>query len=190
LRAGEQTINIAVDPERAAALIAKYKSSPGVVAAGWTGGIVEMDRAIRFVAADWRDGDKLNKDKIATAVGNVLMKTFSAKSAASAWNAITGKLKITLKRPSQIFPALDLTETIEITALVAADRPGASDRLMLWIGSPAVATTDEAAGAKLILADEASSEEEADPKDDNGAIDALARQFRGQRWDADKSVWK
>jgi hypothetical protein len=190
LRAGEQTINIAVDPERAAALIAKYKSSPGVVAAGWTGGIVEMDRAIRFAAADWRDGDKLNKDKIATAIGNVLMKTFSAKSAASAWNAITGKLKITLKRPSQIFPALDLTETIEITALVAADRPGASDRLMLWIGSPAVATTDEAAGAKLILADEASSEEEADPKDDNGAIDALARQFRGQRWDADKSLWK
>jgi hypothetical protein len=190
LRAGEQTLNISVDPERAPALIAKYKSSPGVIAVGWTGGIVEMDRAIRFAAADWRDGDKLNKDKLAAAISNVLMKTFSAKSSSSTWNATTGKLKLMLKRPSQIFPALDLTETIEVTALVAPDRPGASDRLMLWIGSPAITTTDEAAGAKLNLADEATGDEQADPKDDNGSVDALAREFKGQRWDADKSVWK
>ena len=65
LRAGEQTINIAVDPDRAAALIAKAKSAPGVVAAGWTTGVVEMDRTVRIAAADWRDGDKLNKDKLA-----------------------------------------------------------------------------------------------------------------------------
>ena len=58
LRAGEQTINMAVDPDRAAALIAKSKSQTGVSAAGWTTGVVEMDRAIRFAAADWRDGDK------------------------------------------------------------------------------------------------------------------------------------
>jgi len=38
LRAGEQTINLTVDPDRAAALIAKAKSTPGVVAAGWTSG--------------------------------------------------------------------------------------------------------------------------------------------------------
>ena len=52
LRAGEQTINLTVDPERAAALIAKARSMPGVVAAGWTSGSVEMDRTIRFAAAD------------------------------------------------------------------------------------------------------------------------------------------
>ena len=66
LRAGEQTITISVDPDRAAALIAKAKSSPGVVAAGWTAGVVDMERAIRFPAAEWRDGDKLNRDKLAT----------------------------------------------------------------------------------------------------------------------------
>src|SRR4029077_4606261 len=60
LRAGQQTININVDPERAAALLAKARSTPGVVAAGWTSGVVEMDRSIRFPAAEWRDGDKLN----------------------------------------------------------------------------------------------------------------------------------
>src|SRR6202011_2867696 len=123
LRAGEQTINIGVDPERAAALIATFKSMPGVVAAGWTSGIVEMDRSIRFAAADWRDGDRLNKDKLAAAIAGVLSRTLAARSASAAWNADTGKLKLTFKRPSPLFPALDLTETIEFTALVAPDKP-------------------------------------------------------------------
>ena len=64
LRAGEQTINLTVDPDRAAALIAKAKSTPGVVAAGWTSGGVEMDRAIRFAAAEWTSGGKVNRDRI------------------------------------------------------------------------------------------------------------------------------
>ena len=190
LRAGEQTINISVDPDRAAGLIAKFKSLPGVVAAGWTSGIVEMERSIRFASADWRDGDRLDRDKLAVAVANVLSKTLSAKSSSSAWNPSTGKLKLTFKRPSQIFPALDLTETVEITALVAPDRPGASDRLTLWISNPVVSTKDETAGPKLNLAEDSSGDEEGDQKDDNGSVDALAKEFKGQRWDADKSAWK
>jgi hypothetical protein len=190
LRAGEQTINISVDPDRAAGLIAKFKSLPGVVAAGWTSGIVEMERSIRFASADWRDGDRLDRDKLAAAIANVLSKTLSAKSSASAWNPNTGKLKLTIKRPSQIFPALGLTETVEVTALVAPDRPGASDRLMLWISNPVVSTKDETAGPKLNLAEESSGDEEGDQKDDNGSVDALAKEFKAQRWDADKSAWK
>jgi hypothetical protein len=190
LRAGEQTINISVDPDRAAALIARSKSLPGVVAAGWTSGVVEMDRSIRFAAADWRDGDKLNKNKLAAAIANVLSKTLAAKSATATWSASTGKLKLTFKRPSQIFPALGLTETLEVLALVAPDKPGTTDRLMLWIGNPVISTTDETAGAKLNLAEEASADEEGDAKDDNGSVDALAKEFKAQRWDADKSAWK
>ena len=190
LRAGEQTINISVDPDRAAALIAKSKSLPGVVPAGWTSGIVEMERSIRFAAADWRDGDRLNKDKLAAAISDVLAKTLSAKASSSTWNANTGKLKLTFKRPSQLFPALGLTETIEVPALVAPDKPGASDRLMLWIGNPVISTTDEAAGPRLNLAEDSSGDEEGEPKDDNGSVDALAKEFKGQRWDVDKSVWK
>jgi hypothetical protein len=178
LRAGEQTINISVDPDHAAALIEKSRSLPGVVAAGWTGGIVEMERAIRFPAAEWRDGDHLNKDKLAATVARVLATTFSAKPSSSAWNANTGKLRLVFRRPSQIFPALELTETVEVTALVAPDKPGASDRLMLWISNPAIATTDESAGPKLNLADESSADE------------ALAKEFKAQRWDADRSAWK
>ena len=190
LRAGQQTISITVDPERAAALIAKSRSLPGVVAAGWTSGAMEIDRSIRFAAADWRDGDRLNKDKLASAIANVVSKTLSAKSSSTAWNTNTGKLKLTFKRPSQILPPLGLTETIEISALVAPDKPGASDRLLLWISNPVITTADETAGPKLNLTEESSGDEEADQKDDNGAVDALAKEFKAQRWDADKSVWK
>jgi hypothetical protein len=190
LRAGEQTINLSADPNRAAALIAKFRSQPGVVAAGWASGMVDMERTIRFSAADWRDGDKINKDKLAAAIAGVLSGTLAAKSSAATWNANTGTLKLTFKRPSQAYPALDLTETVEITALVSPDKPGGSDKLMLWIGSPVISTADESAGAKLNLAAEASGDEEGDPTDDNGSVDALARQFKGQRWDSDKSAWK
>jgi hypothetical protein len=190
LRAGEQTINLSADPDRAAALIAKFKSSPGVVAAGWTTGAVEMDRTIRFSAAGWLDGNRLNKDKLASAISGVLAATFSAKPAAAAWSPDTGKLMLTFKRPSQVFPSLELTDTIEVTALVAPEKPGVSDRLILWISSPAISTTDEGAGPKLHVANDANGDEEGDQKDDNGAVDALAREFKGQRWDADKSVWK
>jgi hypothetical protein len=190
LRSGEMTVSMNVDPDRAAALVAKFRSQPGVVTAGWTSGVVDMERSIRFAAADWRDGDRLNREKLAAAIAGVLGKTLAAKPASSAWNANTGKLKLTLKRPSRIFPALDLTETIEVSALVAPDRPGTSDRLMLWIGTPASSIADEAAGPKLNLADQSSGEEESEPKDDNGSVEALAKEFKAQRWDADKSAWK
>jgi hypothetical protein len=191
LRAGEQTINLTVDPDRAAALIAKAKATPGVVTVGWTTGTVEMDRTIRFAAGEWRDGDKVNKDRIAAAVSNVLTRTLSAKAAGTVWNANTGKLKLTFQRPSQIYPALGLTESIEITALVSSDKPGAADRLMLWISSPVTTTTDEGTGPKLNLSEGSSGDEEGgEPEDDNGSVEALAREFKGQRWDVDKSVWK
>jgi hypothetical protein len=190
LRSGVQTINLSVDPDRASALIARAKAMPGVVATGWTTGQVEMERTIRISAADYSDGGKLNRDKLATAVSNVLAKTLSAKPAGATWNATTGKMKLSFKRPSQIYPALELTDTVEVTGLVAPDKPGGSDRLMLWIGNPVTSTADESAGGKLILSNESAGEEEGDQKDDSGMVEALAKELKGQRWDADKSVWK
>jgi hypothetical protein len=61
---------------------------------------------------------------------------------------------------------------------------------MLWIGMPVTTTADEGTGAKLQLSDESAGDEESEQKDDSGSIDALARQLKGQRWDADKSAWK
>ena len=190
MRAGEQTINLTVDPDRASALIAKAKATPGVVNAGWVAGIVEMDRAIRFAAADWREGDKINRDKLATTISNVLAKSLAAKPAGASWSPITGKLKLTFKRPSPLYPALELTDVIEVTALVSPDKPGGSDSLMLWVSAPATTTTDESAGAKLNLVDESTADEEPEQRDDSGALGALAKELKGQRWDADNSVWK
>jgi hypothetical protein len=150
-----------------------------------------MDRTIRFAAAEWRDGDKINRDKIASAISAVLARTLAAKAAGAEWNANTGKLKLTFKRPSPVYPPLALTESIEVSALVSADKPGGTDRLMLWISSPVITTSDEATGAKLHLSEEATGDEEGgEPKEDNGSVEALAKEFKAQRWDADKSVWK
>ena len=33
-------------------------------------------------------------------------------------------------------------------------------------------------------------DEEGEQTDDNGSVDALAKEFKGQRWDPDKSAWK
>ncbi|HLZ09374.1 MAG TPA: hypothetical protein VKT80_12340, partial [Chloroflexota bacterium] len=180
---------LSVDPDRAAALIAKAKATPGVVAAGWTTGLVEMDRAIRFAAADWRDGDKVNRDRLVATISGTLAKTLSAKLTDSSWSP-TGKLKLVFKRPNPVYPALDLTDTIEVDGLVSSDKPGSSDYLMIWIGNPVTTTSDEGSGAKLNLTDDSSSDEDADPRDDTGSIEALVKELKGQRWDADKSIWK
>jgi hypothetical protein len=190
LRAGTMVINLAVDPERAAATIAKLKAFPGVVSAGWTNGAVDMDRAILFPAAAWRDGDKLNRDKLATTIAAVLSQTLAAKPSTSAWNEVTGKLKLTFKRPSETFPSLQLTDTIEIEALVGGEKPGATDKLMLWVGNPSETTVDENTGAKLNLNDDDTSDAEAEPQSDGGAIAALTKELKGQRWDSESSTWQ
>jgi hypothetical protein len=191
LRAGQQTIYLTVDPEKAAAFVAKVRSVPGVVMAGWSTGLIEMDRTIRFNAADWRNGDALNRDKIASAIGNVLATSLSTKLAATQWTDNTGKLTLTFKRPSPVFPTLDLTETTEVTALVSPDRPGATDKLILWVSGPTTVTTDESAGAKLnFSSNESSGDDESDQRSDIGTVEALAKVFGAQRWDSDRSAWK
>ncbi|KIZ41006.1 MULTISPECIES: hypothetical protein [Rhodopseudomonas] len=190
LRAGEQTITLSVDPTRAAAFIANARTQPGVVKAGWTTGIFDMDRSIRFAAANWRDGDRLNRDKLSGAIAAVLSKTLAAKLSAETWSDTTGKLTLIFKRPSPLLPALGLTETLEVTALVGPDKPGATDRLMLWVGAPAISTADETPGAKLNLNDDTGADEEGEPEDTGGSLAALAKAFSAQRWDSDKAAWK
>ncbi|WP_322517906.1 hypothetical protein SR870_10510 [Rhodopseudomonas palustris] len=190
LRAGTLVINLTTDPARAAAVIARAKTFPGVIAAGWTNGIIEMDRTILFPAAGWRDGDRLNRDKLAATVAGVLSQTLGAKLSASAWNDDTGKLKLTFKRPSDLVPSLQLTETIEVEAMVSADRPGPTDRLMLWLGNPSDTTSDESAGPRLTINDDATGEEGAEPRSDGGAVAALAKELKGQRWDSESATWQ
>ena len=190
LRSGAQIVRFSVDPMRSGALIAKLKAAPGVTAAGWTTGSYDIERAIRVSSGDWRSGDKLNRDKFAAAVSSVAAKTYSAKPASSTWNDTTGELTVTLKRPHLTVPALGLTDTLEITALVGPEKPGASDRLIVWLGSPSTTTKDESAGAHLEFAEAASNEEEGSFSDDDEVVRALAAELKGVRWSTDKSSWK
>jgi len=190
LRSGHQSLVLSVDPDRAADLIAKAKSAPGVLAAGWTTGLVEMDRAIRFPAASWRSGDKIDRDKLTATISGVLAKTLGAKPVSSSWSTTTGRLKLIFKRPSPVYPALDLTDTIEVDGMVSPDKPGGSDQLMLWISTPVTTTSDEGNGPKLAITDDTGGDEEGEDRDDTGSVEALIKALNGQRWDADNSVWK
>lgn len=190
LRSGHQILRLFVDPARAPGLIASLKTAPGVVAAGWTSGTYDMERAIRFANGDWSQAGKLNRDKFAAALTAIAAKVMGAKPAASTWNDATGELTFTLKRPSQLAPALDLTETLEITALIGPDKPGGSDRLIVWLGIPSSKTTDETAAPQLQFSENSGGEEESTFNDDDGMIKAVATELKGQRWDTDKATWK
>lgn len=190
LRTGAQMLRLHVDPARAGKLVAKLKAAPGVIAAGWISGGYDIDRAVRFAAADWREGEALSRDKFAAAIAAVAAKAMDAKVASSTWNDTTGELTIALKRPNQTVPALVLTDTIEIPVLVGAEKPNASDRLIAWVGVPSTTTRDEASGPHLQFADAASSEDDGSFVEDDHLIKALATELKGQRWNSDDAAWK
>ncbi len=190
LRSGQMTFNLSVDPQRAADVLVNVKTQPGVTGAGWTSGLFDMERTIRFAAADWLDGGKPNRDKLATALGTAAAKVLSAQLASSSWSDVTGKLRLVLKRPSDMFTELALTETIELNAMIAPDQPGAFEHLMLWVSAPSITTTDESSPPKLNLIDSNADDDEGDQNDEYGIVDALAKEFKAQRWDIENTVWK
>jgi hypothetical protein len=91
-----------------------------------------------------------------------------------------------------VLPALALTETVEATALGSSDKPGVPDPLTLSVYSPHTTPGVEGSGPKLNLTEDPSTGEEegGEPENDNGSIEALTKELKGQRWDADKSAWK
>jgi hypothetical protein len=191
LRSGEQTIRLSVDPERAGALIAKLKAQAGVVDVGWTDGSFDMDRTIRFAAANFSEGGKINRNQLAATISPVIAKALGATAQSSKWDDDTGELTLTFKRQNQVMPALNLTDTIEVTALISTEKPAAGDKLVLWVSNPSVTTTDENSGPKLNLADPSSSDDDENSTDDDGGmVDALTKALKAQRWDSDNSGWR
>ncbi len=190
LRTGQQVVRLIVDPARTSALLARMKVLPNVVGTGWTSGTYDMDRAVRFSAKDWSSNGKFDKDKFATVLSAAAARTMSAKPASAKWNDITGEITFVVKRPSQLAPTLDLVETLETTALIGPEKPGVSDRMIVWVGTPTSKTTDEATGPHLRFAESSGGEEESTFNDDESIIKALAADLKGQRWDADKASWK
>ncbi|MBN9602248.1 MAG: hypothetical protein J0G33_04880 [Afipia felis] len=191
LRTGTQLVRFDVDPQRAGALVARLKTAPGVVTAGWTTGSYDTERAIRIPAADWRKDGKLDRDRLAAALAASASKTLAAQAASTKWSDTTGELTITMKRPNTLVPSLNLTDTLEVSALVGPEKPGNADRLVIWLGVPAATTRDEATGPHLNFADSSVGDEtEGTYTDDDGLVRGMATDLKGQRWDAEQAAWK
>jgi hypothetical protein len=189
LRTGEHSVRFVVDPERAPALVNQFKSSSGVSAAGWTSGSHTIDRAIRLAATDWRGGDgKLDKARLAAAIASAAAKNFGATAESSDWNSTTGELKVVLKRPSQSFPGLDLTDSVELVALVGPEKPGSNGGLVVWIGDPTIDIVDNGSEPRLKFA--STTSEEAGLIDDDAMLTLLAQELKGKRWDSDGAAWQ
>lgn len=190
LRRGTVDVQLDVDPERAVDLIAKVKALPGVTRAGWTSGGVDLSRAVRIPAGAFRDSaGKLERQKLGDAIAAVAAKVFSAQPGAVEWDEVTGELAVTVKRPDITVPGLGLTEAIGIPFMVSSEKPGAKDTLVIRIGQSESEIQDDGTGPRLTIAANQSGEDSPEPAGSDDLQAALAKEMKGQIWDADKETW-
>jgi hypothetical protein len=190
LRTGEITIDLIVDPARAAAVLAKLQAIPGVITAGYTSSIFDMDRAVRFAAADWMTDGKIDRNKLSQSISTGLEKSLSAKVSSAVWNDTTGHLTLDLKRPSVLHPALKLTETLTYEILVGFDAPTSTTDLVLWLSSPEGKTTDDAAGSKITINNPAGGEQGGlTINEGDDVVKDVQTTFKAMRWDGETSKW-
>jgi hypothetical protein len=191
LRTDTQIVRFDVDPQRAATLLARLKTAPGVIAAGWTTGSYDTERAVRIPAADWRKDGKFDRDRLAAALAASVSKILNAQTTGTKWSDTTGELTITMKRPNTLVPSLNLTDTLEVSVLAGPEKPGNAERLMIWLGVPVTTTRDETSGPHLSFADATIDDEgENGYTSDDGLVRGVAAALKGQRWDAEQAAWK
>lgn len=191
LRAGNQLVRLAVDPERAPALLAQLKAMPGVITVGWTPGGYGVERAVRIAAGPWRDGKTIKMDQLAGRISAVLAATLGGTALPLQWNPTTRELTLGFKRPDAAAPGLDLTELIELPILIGPDKPNGADHLVIWIGDPQVQTVDEGGGPRLdISGGDHASDEDGAAIDIGGVLATLAKELTGQRFDPEQAAWK
>jgi hypothetical protein len=190
LRRGTVDVQADVDPERAAELIGKAKALPGVSHAGWTGGGLDLNRAVRIPAGAFRDGSgKLDRKALGDAIAAVAAKVFSAQPGAVEWDEVTGELAVTVKRPDVTVPGLRLTEVIGIPFVVSGEKPGAKDTLVIRIGQTESEIQDDGAPPRLTIASNQSGDESPEPVGSDNLQAAFAKEMKGQIWDSDKETW-
>lgn len=192
LRSGHQAILFEADAERAPALVAKLRALPGVTKAGWTNGS-GADWAVRFAAASWRGAKGLDRERLAARIGEIAAATVGATSQEASWDAITGELKLKLKRPStEVAPSLGLTDVIDLQLVLALETTGNSENAVMWLETATLNTLDEGEGPRLNLSESDDSEGEGSVGqiDTDALLNAFASKLGGQRWDSETTDWK
>jgi hypothetical protein len=195
LRTGHYTVQVDLDAERAAAVLAKLKTVPAVAAAGYLPGMQDMSRAIRFPSAEWRDAaGKLDRDKLSAAIGAAVAKAMAATVSSTAWDLLMGQLTITAKRPEQRVAEVKLSELLAIKFTVGPESPTSIRQSILWIDSVTGQIVDERPDPKLeffIYIPEATSEEESnEPDGSDGLVEAIVGALKGAAWDTDNERWQ
>jgi hypothetical protein len=195
LRTGQYSIQIDLDPERAAAVLATIKSAPAVTAAGHLVDSQIMQRAIRFPSAGWRDATgKLDRDKFTAALTTAVAKALSATVDSSSWDKLTGELTIVAKRKDETVTALELAQMITVRFLVAPETPASRQNSILWVESITVRIVDEHPPPRLELQiaapdDTSDDEASAEPEGSDGLPEELAAVLKGAVWDSDNERW-
>lgn len=195
LRTGRFTVQIDVDAERAGAVLARLKSVTGTAEAGFSAAGPNMQRAIRFPSAGWRDAaGKLERDKLAAALGPALAKAMSATVDKTAWDAVMGELVVELKRPDETVAGIKLTQFISVTMVVAPESLTSNQQSILWIETIAARVVDERSPPRLTFAppqpDEAGEGQVSEPEGIDSLPDAVANALKGVLWDLDKERWR
>jgi hypothetical protein len=193
LRSDRHTLQIDVEPERIAPVLAKLKSVAAVTEAGFSPNPPNMQRAVRFPSAGWRDGSgKLDREKFAAAVGKAAAGLMSATVGSTTWDPVLGELAIELKRPDTTVPGLKLTQVIAVTMVVAPESLASSQQSIVWVESIAARPVDERPAPRLTFAPAVSDEggEGQEPEGSDGLVEAIAGALKGALWDSDKEQWR
>lgn len=195
LRSGHYTVQIDVDAERVGAVFAKLKSVPGVAEVGFSPNPPNMQRAVRFPSAGWRDAaGKIERDKLAAAIGAAMAKAMSATAATASWDALMGELSVELKRPDETVPGLKLSQIVTILIVVAPESLSSNRQSILWIESVASRVVDERPPPRLTFMlsqpDENGEGQTPEPEGSDSLPEAVAAALKGVLWDGDKEQWR
>jgi hypothetical protein len=195
LRSGNYTVQIDVEAERAGAVLAKIKSVSGVTEVGFSPNTPNMGRAVRFPSAGWRDaGGKLDRDKLAAAVGGAMAKAMSATMSTATWDPLMGELSIELKRPDESVAGLKLVQVITVSAVVSPESLTANQQSILWIESISSRIADERTPPRLSFTtsqgDEGGEGQASEPEGSDALPEAVAAALKGKTWDSDGDHWR
>ncbi len=148
LRSGTQTFRVLTPPERSAALVETLRKLPFVLNAGWTQAVSGAPN-VRVTGNGWIVNGAINREKVSGEFAGAIAKHIDGRVTGTDWDEKTGEIRFTFSRPSKLFPGFGLTEKLEMVALVAPERPGATNSAIIWAMSIYGDVVDEGAGPRL-----------------------------------------
>jgi hypothetical protein len=141
----------------------------------------------------WRASDgKFDKNKLAAAIGTAAGKELGAAFEEATWDSRTGEVTVTLRRPNQAIPELKVVDMVEITMLIAPEKPSVElfgEGIIVWLGNSRIAIVDEGPEPRLKFATVLPNRRSV-PVDMDALVVALARDLQGRVWNSEQSNWK